>query len=1057
MATIVRPRFDPRRLAPDNSTTMAGSTQRRSASELFADPRPVDGLLFDPVEAERLQAHVFERVFGQPDPTRIGRYTVLERIGRGGMGVVYAAFDNRLDRKVAVKLVRRHHPRAQTRMLREAKAMARVSHPNVVQIHDVGEWQGQVFIAMELVVGITLGDWVTRTRRSAAEILAVLLAAGEGLAAAHAAGVVHRDFKPDNVLVGDDGRVRVLDFGIAQQEALREESPTHPDGADLELTETGMLVGTPAYMAPEQFRRDDVDGRADQFSFGVVLYEALCGARPFAGRDIDALSAAVCGGERQPLPRGAELPTEVRKVLDRALLPEPGQRFESMAALLGALQPPRRVSRSLVVLLVALIGASLGFAWLYSQAVADRDDVRDLRAAQAEVNAKLDAAQQDVEVLRQARAQFGSDPTMALATLRRLSPEGWSTEARGLATQAAVLGVARTIIESGDGRATTGHAGVVLSRSGEDYARVDLESGERIPVGRDSKEPLITPNGHAIAWCCRGQQLDLVLTEDNTRHSFALTDDVSFYVIAPSGDALAIVGERGARVHALPGGELLREIPLPDRDPLGGAALAPGGEAVAGLDSSGHLAWWDADGIRSGAAVFGNVRFSADGRWLSARTADRDLLIWPATADGVTQAPRRRVEDVTRYAWSPDGRLVGTLSDEHGIGVHDMAGGSYEMPRSTTEAATELAFSGDGSLLGGLSDGELQLWDTRSSVTTVLRWPHPIVAWAGRGDGKFVTVDSRGTVAHWEVPWRRLQLASPFPPNTEGVVVAYSEGTLIIGSSDGTVRRWGEAHSPDVVWMTLSGPVEALDAHGTTVLVEAGEALTRIADGRRSDFPGREARWRVQLDAASDSAAFAKGYHVERIDFATGEIEAVDSGRPARDLAKVEEQIEYRALVTRVFANDWWWRHSSASTLRAAALGGLRNWPMPRRPHLVSGETNGVLSVRTLDREIVERASGFAPRAAIYRVMPSGGVLARLEDDAVALWIPGETTPIRIAGSLHAIQHADVTLSSDQREVAIARVTGEVVRIPVPAFWWGDEPHAVIDEYTDVVPNEGTR
>ncbi|HTM20129.1 MAG TPA: serine/threonine-protein kinase, partial [Kofleriaceae bacterium] len=208
-----------------------------------------------------------------PPGERVGRYLIEARLGMGGMGVVYAARDPDLDRRVAIKLLRSGAVEAGARLLREGKALARLRHPNVVAVHDLGLHRGDVFIAMELVDGTTLRTWWEARRQG--EVLAVLVDAGRGLAAAHAAGLIHRDFKPENVLVGRDGSVRVTDFGLARLDGADGE----PDAAlaativagavSAGLTRTGAVVGTPAYMAPEQHQGKAIDARTDQFAFCV--------------------------------------------------------------------------------------------------------------------------------------------------------------------------------------------------------------------------------------------------------------------------------------------------------------------------------------------------------------------------------------------------------------------------------------------------------------------------------------------------------------------------------------------------------------------------------------------------------------------------------------------------------------------------------------------------------------------------------------------------------------------------------------------------------------------
>jgi serine/threonine protein kinase len=282
----------------------------------------------------------------------IGRYRIRERIGEGGMGVVHAAEDPELGRVVAIKLLRPVHGSEaevhQRRLLREAQALARVSHHNLVTVYDVGTHEGRVWIAMEYVVGDTLDVWLRRRRRSWQEIIGVFLEAGRGLAAVHAAGLIHRDFKPGNVLVGSEGTVQVLDFGLAARagEPSPDDDPDKRATPDLDalaatLTTTGGIMGTPAYMAPEQFLRLGADARADQFSFCVALFEALYGRRPWKGRDLAELMVAVVGGLTEKPPTIAGMPDEVRRVLQRGLRSSPEERFRDMSALLEVLEAAR--------------------------------------------------------------------------------------------------------------------------------------------------------------------------------------------------------------------------------------------------------------------------------------------------------------------------------------------------------------------------------------------------------------------------------------------------------------------------------------------------------------------------------------------------------------------------------------------------------------------------------------------------------------------------------------------------------------------------------------------
>jgi len=285
-------------------------------------------------------------------PERVGPYRVHAPLGAGGVGMVYEAEDEGLNRRVAVKVLRDASPANQARFRREARAMGRLNHPNVATVFDVGEADGQAYIAMELVRGRTLRQWLVEhatvrgpssaPRSPVADVLAVLRQAAAGLMAAHEAGLVHRDFKPDNVLVGDDGRVRVVDFGLAKHHAeLGDERPIDREAlarelADARITKTGSLMGTPAYMAPEQFRGED-DARSDQFSFCVVLYEAIYGRLPFPGDTAEALYESTSRGKLRPWPERFDVAPGLKAVLRRGLSAKADDRFASMSAMLEAL------------------------------------------------------------------------------------------------------------------------------------------------------------------------------------------------------------------------------------------------------------------------------------------------------------------------------------------------------------------------------------------------------------------------------------------------------------------------------------------------------------------------------------------------------------------------------------------------------------------------------------------------------------------------------------------------------------------------------------------------
>jgi serine/threonine protein kinase/tetratricopeptide (TPR) repeat protein len=278
------------------------------------------------------------------------QYEIERVLGSGAMGVVYLASDRRLERNVAIKLVKDRSATALSRASREAMALARLSHPNVVAIHQIGELDGRVYVAMEYVAGSNGREWAEQ-RRDVAEVVSVYLAVGDGLAAAHAAGLVHRDFKPDNVLVGDDGRARVADFGLARSE------PAALAVGSVEEQQRSQIAGTPAYMAPEQYRGEAVDARADQFAYCTSLWEALHGKRPFAADSGDTISNAKAVLVRGEPERARRIPRHIDVALRRGLSAQRADRWPSMAPLLAELRrDPRRKWRALIAVpIIALV------------------------------------------------------------------------------------------------------------------------------------------------------------------------------------------------------------------------------------------------------------------------------------------------------------------------------------------------------------------------------------------------------------------------------------------------------------------------------------------------------------------------------------------------------------------------------------------------------------------------------------------------------------------------------------------------------------------------------
>ncbi|MEM9460530.1 MAG: serine/threonine-protein kinase [Myxococcota bacterium] len=326
------------------------------------------------------------------DAVRIGRFALLEQIGAGSMGEVFAAYDDQLDRRVAIKLLsrRRGLPRtARDRLIREARALARLSHPHVVTVYDAGVHDGEVFVAMEFVRGQTLDTWLTVRRRTWGEILEVFIALGEGLAAMHEHRLVHRDFKPANAMVDDKGCAQLIDFGLVKHvesdDTLATAEPESADAPDgMSLTRTGHLTGTLLYMAPELLRREAATVHSDQFAFCAALFEALYRCVPFGSEQSEVhVERVLAGALTMPDPSATrDVPDELLAVVTRGLSHEPEDRWASLAELLTVLrglrdgydaelaEPDALRRRSRLLMLVIAAGTTV-FGGLIALSAAD--------------------------------------------------------------------------------------------------------------------------------------------------------------------------------------------------------------------------------------------------------------------------------------------------------------------------------------------------------------------------------------------------------------------------------------------------------------------------------------------------------------------------------------------------------------------------------------------------------------------------------------------------------------------------------------------------------------
>ncbi len=450
-------------------------------------------------------------------PAMIGRFVVLRRLGKGGVGEVFLAHDSILGRSAAVKLLRRsvRDPDQRERLVREARAMALISHPNVASVYEVGTVGERTFVAMEYIPGRTLRQWQSRRAPSWRETVEIYAQAARGLAAAHRLGFVHRDVKPSNLILGDDGRVRVLDFGLVTlcdddetDELVQGDSSLSVTGRRAlrtDLTRAGSIMGTPDYMAPEQFAGEPALPATDQFGFCASLYEALYGERPFVGETYEALVDNVTRGRLRPRVAGAAVPRWLYDAVVRGLDPDPERRHESMDALIAAIDRPPARARSYAL---GLVGAA-AMTGVLAFASATRGEAPAGGAASEELDARVDPAfPRRVEMVQEhgagahadragaGRCEQAREP--ALAAEARDDPED-----RLLAgSLRAGLTRAHVLARVGALQASQELAADVARRSGErGYASIEAEAlltSSQLPLTRPRAE-LTAELDHAVA------------------------------------------------------------------------------------------------------------------------------------------------------------------------------------------------------------------------------------------------------------------------------------------------------------------------------------------------------------------------------------------------------------------------------------------------------------------------------------------------------------------------------------------------------------------------------
>lgn len=824
------------------------------------------------------------------EPTRIGRFVVIKRIGEGGMGMVYAAYDDALDRKVAVKLL---HPRgsgsgtdARARLIREAQALARLSHPSVIHVYEVGTWQDQVYVAMEFVDGTTLQRWQQQEGRTWREVLEAYVAAGRGLAAAHAAGIVHRDFKAANVLVRNDGAVRVVDFGLARQqiEATTRAEQERPAGSapalalvgdeasasasDLPLTRTGVIMGTPAYMAPEQHLGQRAEPRCDQFSYCVSLYEALYGFRPFAGQTMGALRRNVLAGRLEQPPRYTDIPPRIFRVLERGLSVHAGDRYPAMAGLLDDLTRDPRVTLRRIAfgLGVLLLLGVIALLWWSEQERREaraegqrlRDQFEQARMQHAEqqvrrAQSRTRSERWDDLVLAFARESLDKNPTRALAALKHLTPqnEGWLNAARTIAADALQRGVVHQQVPTDFERIVRVEFVRPRNRlvvAGSGLALVDPLTGrvQRLAAPEAGLRDMNASNtGHrivaigrdnAIHQWTRGKGDDYELrtlpSPEGPLTAVALADDGSRIAVGGSDGAVHLLAWSGRRIRTL----------RDHRQPIRALAFSSDGTLLASASDDGVIRqWFLGDNthwtFEQTYNIF-DVGFSGDGATLWSTSDDGRIRQWSATQG-------RRVADHDRnnvrlFAHNPSGqRLLLAQRDGTLAVVRD-----DEDPQpllGPTQTATTIDVSDDGIWAAvATTDQQLRLWrltgmggdDTEPDGSQVVSRRSLMTALAFSDDGNLLASATRqGIVELWSQrgePRGRLGQHGRtvfdlgFSPQGHELAAHDEQGGLVVWSvadpelEPVIVRTEGPRHPGGWVWSPDGEAIAATDCRGGT-------------------------------------------------------------------------------------------------------------------------------------------------------------------------------------------------------------------------------------------------
>lgn len=819
---------------------MSKSTQSlRSDRAVSADSEPATTAAIEdtlvPTEKELVEER--EQDFPSISPDH---YEVGEEFARGGLGRILRARDRRLQRSVALKELISKKSRAEARFVREAMITARLEHPNIVTVHEAGRWpNGTRFYAMKLVEGQTLHEALEQAIDPSERLTLLnhVIDVADAVAYAHSEGILHRDLKPANVMVGPFGETVVIDWGLAKS---RHEAPARPaqssDTSKPGVTADGIVVGTPAYMSPEQARAESLDERTDVYAIGTLLYEVLCGRRPY--EDVEphrVLEAVVAGPPRRVEALAPQMPVELIAIVNKAMARDKEARYPSARELAGelrrftagklveahdysALEMIRRFVRRQRA---AFYTGTLALLALIVLGAVSVHNIREERN-QARANAALAKAQVDRVLLAQARAALDEDPTRSLAWLKKTSR--YVPGAASVAATARSLGTAKHELRGHTAEVRAVAVGRRFIASGSDDATVRLWS-----IKSGSSRKLVGHDARVSALAFSGDDRQLISAGHDGQVRVWSIDD---------GRSRSLKGHEGAVVSV---------------------AYSPDGERFATMGRDGRVLLWTKGGEIERTIEVGVVNrhctlsFSGDGRWLLSGGHKEEAFLW---AIGASKKERFSVEgaQVQRAALSKSGRYV-ALASANAIKLFDRKTGKQRALLGHRDRIEALVFSADSRRLASAGlDHEVRVWDLKSGASKAyVGHRERVVALAFSPDG------ARLASGSWDKSLRVWELSGGGVRRLLGHrdlvshVVFDAFGTLISGSWDKSLRVWGKgAQTPRI----LEG--HKIGVHGVDF---SPDGRTLVSGGHDNVVK----RWELSTGLATDLAVHED--HIYRVRF----------------------------------------------------------------------------------------------------------------------------------------------------------------------------------------------